>query len=96
MVEVTVERKKVPSLNTKDPDVHALAAGLVSNTGKSMTEVVREALRRRLEQERARQTDHRRVVARVMEIAARSSLRPILASRTPDEILGYDEHGLPG
>jgi antitoxin VapB len=84
------------SLNIKDPDVHALAAELAAATGRSMTEVVRDSLRKSLEIERGRQTDHRRVVARVMEIAARASSRPVLDSRTPDEILGYDEHGLPG
>lgn len=84
------------SLNIKDPEVHALAAELAAKTGRSMTEAVRESLRKSLDGERARQTDQRRVVARVMEIAARASSRPVLDHRTPDEILGYDENGLPG
>ena len=29
------------------------------------------------------------------EIALRSASRPVLDNRTPDEILGYDENGLP-
>jgi hypothetical protein len=30
-----------------------------------------------------------------MEIARRCSSKPLLDSRTPDEIIGYDNHGLP-
>lgn len=61
-----------------------------------MTEVVRDSLRMSLASRRSRQTDHSRVLARVMELAERASSRPVLDSRTPDEILGYDENGLPG
>ena len=32
---------------------------------------------------------------RLLEIAERSAARPILDARTPDEILGYDDRGLP-
>jgi len=86
----------MPGLNIKDPEVHALAAELARRTNQSMTEVVRESLRKSLESERRRVTDQSRVTKRVMEIAKRISSRPVLDPRTPDEILGYDENGLPG
>jgi len=43
--------------------------------------------------ERAAETA--RAIARVMEIARRVSAKPILDPRSPDEIIGYDEHGVP-
>ena len=83
------------SLNIKDPEVHALASELAHRTGQSMTEVVRESLRRSVKEERTRHADKHRVVSRVMEIAGRIASRPVLDSRSPEEILGYDENGLP-
>jgi hypothetical protein len=37
----------------------------------------------------------RRLADELDEIARHCSRLPVLDSRTPDEILGYDEHGLP-
>jgi hypothetical protein len=31
----------------------------------------------------------------MLEIAERSAARPVLDRRDPDDIIGYDEHGLP-
>jgi antitoxin VapB len=39
--------------------------------------------------------DNERVIRRVMEIAQRIASLPVLDPRTPDEIIGYDEHGVP-
>jgi antitoxin VapB len=86
----------VPGLNIKDPEVHALALELARRTNRSMTEVVRQSLRDSLALARGRRADTSRVVNRVMEIAGRASSRPVLDQRSPEAILGYDEHGLPG
>ena len=40
-------------LNIKDAEAHALAAELARRTGHSLTQVVKEALRERLERERS-------------------------------------------
>lgn len=82
-------------LNIKDPEAHDLAAELARRTGQTLTQAVKEALRERLAHERVSQTDKTRLVGRVMELARRASSRPVLDPRTPDEILGYDEQGLP-
>jgi hypothetical protein len=42
-----------------------------------------------------READVTRLVARVMEIARRAADRPVLDPRSPDEIIGYDEQGVP-
>jgi len=82
-------------LNIKDAEAHALAAELARRTGHSLTQVVKEALKDRLERERARQPIAARQVTRVLELARRASSRPVLDARSPDQILGYDESGLP-
>ena len=82
------------ALNIKDPATDRLARQLADLTGESLTEAVAAALRERLERERRRRgkaIDR----AEVMRIARRIAARPVLDGRSPDEILGYDEHGLP-
>jgi antitoxin VapB len=82
-------------LNIKDPEAHALAAELARRTGHSLTQVVKDALRERLAREKIHLSDQKRLVQRVLELAKRASSRPVLDSRSPEEILGYDEFGVP-
>lgn len=82
-------------LNIKDAEAHAMAAELAKRTGRTLTAAVKEALRDRLQRERSRSSEPARQVARVMEIAKRAAARPVLDARSPDEIIGYDEHGIP-
>ena len=77
-------------LNIKDPEVHAIALELARSQGKSLTQVVREALREKLDRER----DQRRSLAeRLLEIGSRCAALPVLDACTLDELIGYDEHG---
>jgi antitoxin VapB len=63
-------------------------------TGETKTEAVTRALRDRLTQvERAQRK--RRLADELDEIALRCAALPDRDGRTPDEILGYDDHGLP-
>ena len=79
-------------LNIKDIEAHDLAVELATLEGKSLTQVVKEALR----EKRDREWDHRRGLARrLMEIGAQCAKLPVLDARTPDEIIGYDEIGVP-
>lgn len=82
------------ALSIKNPEADRLARELATRTGESLTDAVVIALRERL----ARETGRARVVPLREELAAirqRCASLPVLDSRTPDEILGYDEHGLP-
>jgi hypothetical protein len=45
--------------------------------------------------QRSRPADSQRVVERVMRIAQRIASRPVQDARTPDEILGYNDVGIP-
>jgi antitoxin VapB len=80
-------------LNIKNDEAHKLATELARLTGESLTSAVTLALRERLDRERRRRnTDD--VAMRLMKIGNRYAALPD-TGRNPDEILGYDEHGLP-
>jgi antitoxin VapB len=85
----------MPTLNNKDPEVYSMAAQLSRQTGKSMTVVVKEALADRLARVPEPKGAQERLIARVMELVRLANAHPLLDNRTPDEILGYDEAGVP-
>ncbi len=80
-------------LNIKNPEARRLADEISALTGESVTKVVTDALRERLEHERRRRSKGG-VAAKLMEIGRRAAARPVLDDRHPDDIL-YDEFGLP-
>jgi antitoxin VapB len=59
-----------------------------------MTEVVRQALRERLAWEGRRKAEPL-LLERLFEISERCAARPVLDARSDDEIVGYDERGVP-
>ena len=63
-------------------------------TGETKTETVTRALRDRLARLR-RERAKRRLADELNEIATHCAQLPVRGKRTPEEILGYDEHGLP-
>ena len=85
----------MPVLNIKDAQTYELAAELAKKHGESLTQTVKTALRERLERDRAAAPNHTRLVERVLELGKRAASRPVLDERTPDEIIGYDEMGVP-
>lgn len=82
------------ALNIRNPEAEELAAELARQTGETKTEAVTKALRDRLDRVR-RERSGRSLADELEEIAKHCSSLPRLDNRTPDEILGYDEHGLP-
>jgi antitoxin VapB len=81
------------ALNIKDPETDHLVRRLASLTGESLTEAVHVAVRDRLEREERRRG--RASIEQLLAIARCYASRPVKDDRTPDEILGYDERGLP-
>ena len=69
-------------------------AGSQRATGKSLTEVVIEALKDRLRREQRRAASPR-LKEQIMAISRRASALPRRTGRSADEIIGYDEDGLP-
>ncbi len=82
------------ALNIKDPEADRLARELAAKTGETLTETVIEALRQRLKREAAKAPLS--LKDEIMAISQRSARLPRRTGRTPDEIVGYDEDGLPG
>ncbi len=81
-------------LNIKDPQTDRLARELAKQTGESLTAAVATAVRERLERIRGRDGAHG-LVGELTAIALRSASLPHADDRPEEEILGYDEHGLP-
>jgi len=82
------------ALNVEDPEAERLAHLLAEATGESLTEAVTVALRERLAAVR-RTSDVDGIIRSVERIQAMVAALPVRDSRTADEILRYDEHGLP-
>jgi antitoxin VapB len=82
------------ALNIRNPETERLAAALAKLTGESKTEAVTRALRDRLARIR-RERGGRRLADELDEIALHCASLPLLDSRSPEEIVGYDESGLP-
>lgn len=83
------------ALNIRNPEAERLADELARRTGETKTQAVIQALRDRLARVR-RQRPGRRLADELNDIARRCASLPVLDRRAPDEILGYDDQGLPG
>ncbi len=83
------------ALSLKDPETDRLAREVARLTGESLTEAVRKSLAERLERERLRRGRPARGLAeKLNEIARHCAALPDIDTRSPEEIIGYDEHGL--
>jgi antitoxin VapB len=84
------------TLNIRDAEVHDLARKLGAATGETMTQAVKTALVERLERvTRTSEADRQRRVEAMLEFGRVWRSRPLIDARTPEEIWGYDENGLP-
>jgi antitoxin VapB len=81
------------ALNIKDAETDQLARRLAALTGESITVAIKTAVRERIEREE--RTRGKASCEELMAIAKRIASAPDRDTRTPDEILGYDERGLP-
>lgn len=82
------------SLSINNPEIEALARELAKKTGETVDDTVARALRERLDRLRKDPTT-RQLIDDLNEIALRCAALPDLDTRSPDEIIGYDENGLP-
>lgn len=81
-------------LNIKSADAYRLARELADATGTSLTRAVTDALRERLAAVRRRQ-DAAELRASIADLQSFVASLPVRDARAAEEILGYDEHGLP-
>jgi antitoxin VapB len=82
------------ALSIKNSETERLARQVARETGESLTEAIQHALRDRLERTK-KQRQQKALVEKVTEILNRVRALPDLDTRSADEIMGYDEHGLP-
>ena len=81
-------------LNIKDERAHRLARELADRTGENLTRAVVHAIEEKLERLALANNKQSRLEA-LTRIAREAAALPILDDRTPEEIIGYDENGLP-
>jgi antitoxin VapB len=81
-------------LNIKNEEAYRLASEIAEIRKISLTEAVLESLRAQREIEEVRRGDHD-LVERLMAIADEVAKAPLLDTRSDEEILGYDDIGVP-
>ncbi len=83
------------SLNIKNPATVALADELARRQGVSKTAAIHQALSERLHRLGHGEAGEARLLEALRAISDRVARLPERDTRTDDEILGYDEHGIP-
>ncbi|ABE65153.1 Rv0623-like transcription factor (plasmid) [Nitrobacter hamburgensis X14] len=82
------------ALSIKDPETEKLARALAQRTGETITVATRRAI-----EERLKRTESQARKAALLEdmeaMQRRLNALPILDPRSPDDIIGYDENGVP-
>lgn len=81
-------------LSIKHSEADELARNLANATGQSITDAVIKALREQLRRETGRRSAPR-LAQELRAISDRCAALPDHDTRSPEEIIGFDEHGLP-
>ena len=81
-------------LNIKDAETHALARQLAGATGETLTQAVRQAIHERLARARTVH-DATSLAGELDRIALHCARLPKRDARCADDIIGYDERGIP-
>ena len=83
------------ALSLKDSETDRLAREVAELTGESLTEAVRKALAERLVRERRKRSGGQGLAQRLDALAKECAALPDVDPRTAEEIIGYDERGVP-
>jgi antitoxin VapB len=81
------------ALSIKDPEADRLARAVAKATGETLTAAVIQSLRERLA--RVRRVRGRSLGSEILGIAERCARRPKRDTRNAEEIIDYDDRGLP-
>ncbi|MHC1729090.1 MAG: type II toxin-antitoxin system VapB family antitoxin [Syntrophobacteraceae bacterium] len=82
------------ALSIRNPRAEKLARQIASETGENLTESIIHALEERLQRLKGRRTATD-VAEEIIKISLRCRALPDKDQGSADEILGYDEKGLP-
>lgn len=85
-----MRRRKGRTLYIKNPSAHRLAEQVSKRMGTTLSDAVIRALEDKI-QKTGRPLNRAKVDALCVKIGA----LPVLDTRTPEEILGYDDLGIP-
>lgn len=81
------------ALSIKSDEADRLARELAAETGETLTDAVVTALRERLDRQH---TSHAGSMStRLARLAADVAALPVADDRAPEQIIGYDDTGLP-
>ena len=90
------------SLEIVDAELDDLAREVAEATGESVADAVKGSLRERLERVKpvapvrvVSEAERERRIAAMHEFARKWREAPVIDPRTPEEMWGYDENGLP-
>ena len=81
-------------LSIKNAATERLARQVAGETGESITEAIQKSLEERWERLKARRRN-RVLTAQIEDLLRRVDALPTLDDRSPDEVLAYDDHGMP-
>lgn len=83
------------ALSIKNQEVETLARELARRRRVSVTEAIRQSLEREVARERLIPRGDSPRLKKMLEIAERAAALPNISDLSDDEILGYDEFGIP-
>jgi antitoxin VapB len=83
------------ALSIKDEETDRLVRKLARQAGLSYTAAIRVAVKNELTKRRPPKRNPGRIREAVRALQEEIRNLPLIDPRTPDEILGYDEYGLP-
>lgn len=83
------------ALSIKDLETERLARDLARRTGETITDATKKALEERLQRVGIAPRKQRFLLEDLAAIRERCAKLPVLDERAPEDMLGYDEHGLP-
>lgn len=81
-------------LSIKNQATERLARQVADETGESLTEAIQKALQQRWERLKTKRRSQI-LTGQLEDLLRRVDAMPVLDPRPADEILGYDEHGMP-
>jgi antitoxin VapB len=83
-------------IHLRNPRAERLARELSAMTGETITDAILRSLEDRIAKEQRRARPSRRpLTEELLAIGRRCAALPLQDERSADEILGYDERGLP-
>jgi antitoxin VapB len=82
-------------LSIKSPEADRLARQLAAATGETITVAITIAMRQRLDLVERKRRNKAALLEEIRAISHHCASLPVLDTRSEDEILGYDENGIP-